>query len=78
MVDPALGSDIHHLAGGSTPPVDGVSALMEAVSTRHNDLIDPLISYHADPAMKDARGRTAADIAKQKGNDEAGASLAHR
>jgi ankyrin repeat protein len=31
----------------------------------------PLLTYGADPALKDRKGRTAGDIAKLKGNQDA-------
>jgi ankyrin repeat protein len=49
---------------------------MEAVSSGHNNLIAPLLSYKANPELKDDGGRTAADIASQKSNDEAVVLLA--
>jgi hypothetical protein len=67
------------LAAGADPnpqDSDGVSALMEAVATDHSELIGTLLSYGADPALKDARGRTAMDLARQKGKEDAIALLA--
>jgi hypothetical protein len=69
------------LAHGADPnrqDVDGVSALMEAVSTHHNELIGTLMAHGVDPALKDRKGRTATDIATQKGNDEAAGLIAGR
>jgi ankyrin repeat protein len=48
---------------------------MEAVTTKHNDLIGLLIEHRADPRLTDADGHTAADLAKASGNDEAIGSL---
>ncbi len=39
---------------------------MEAVSTEHNELIGPLIDHGADPALKDSKGRTAAESQHKK------------
>jgi hypothetical protein len=41
-------------------------------------MIPPLISHHADPMLTDRKGRSAADIAKSKGDEEAVRSLAGR
>jgi ankyrin repeat protein len=48
---------------------------MEAVSSGHNALIEALISHHADPALQDGEGHTAADLARSHGNQEAVALL---
>jgi ankyrin repeat protein len=36
------------------------------------------MAHNADPALKDSQGRTASDIAKQKGNNEAVGLLTRR
>jgi uncharacterized protein len=69
---------LDHGANPNLQDSEGVTALMEAVSTDHSAMIDTLISHRADPKLMDRRGRTAADIAKQQGNDEAARSLAGR
>jgi ankyrin repeat protein len=53
-----------------------VSALMEAVRTENNALIDILMDHHANPALTDGDGHTAADLARARGNAEAIRSLA--
>ena len=48
-----------------------MTPLMEAISTGHGEFITPLLTYGADVALKDQKGRTAGDIAKQKGYQDA-------
>jgi ankyrin repeat protein len=45
------------------------SALHRAVENGHADVIDTLLSAGADVSLKDAKGRTAVEIARQKGMD---------
>jgi ankyrin repeat protein len=49
---------------------------MEAVVTDHPELIRILLAYRANPALADREGRTAADLARQRGNQEAAELLA--
>jgi ankyrin repeat protein len=66
------------LENGAEPNVQdasGTTALMEAVSSGHNELIEALISHRADPALQDREGHTAADLARSRGNQEAVALL---
>ena len=68
------GSDTQHPQGNADQniqDIDGISALMEAVSRGDNELVELLLAKGADPALKDAAGRTASSIANKKGNAEA-------
>jgi hypothetical protein len=69
---------LKHGADPNLGDAEGVTPLMEAVSTNHSEMIPPLISHRADPMLTDHKGRTAADIAKLKGDEEAARSLAGR
>ncbi|HEX3839067.1 MAG TPA: ankyrin repeat domain-containing protein [Steroidobacteraceae bacterium] len=47
--------------------VDGGTALHGAASRGRNAIVNLLVAHNADPAIKDARGRTAADVANGVG-----------
>jgi ankyrin repeat protein len=52
------GADVNHRGG------DGGTALHGAASRGRNGVVNALVALHADLSIKDARGRTAADVAK--------------
>lgn len=49
---------------------DGVTFLMTAVFLRRADIVNLLLQAGADPAISDALGETAMDIARKKGYEE--------
>jgi ankyrin repeat protein len=51
---------------------------MEAIKTGHGSLVPLLLEHKADPSLKDAQGRTAADFARKRGDDRAAAALQKR
>jgi ankyrin repeat protein len=55
-------------AGGFTP-------LMEAGLNGQIELIELLLAFGADPALRDGEGRTAGDHARARGHDEAAERL---
>jgi ankyrin repeat protein len=48
---------------------------MEAALNGQLDLIDLLLAFGADPALRDGGGRSASDYARARGHDEAAARL---
>ncbi|WP_369750914.1 ankyrin repeat domain-containing protein [Pontibacter sp. BAB1700] len=49
---------------------NGGTALMFASMFGRNDLIGLLVKHGADKSLKDQRGLTALDLARQQGNEE--------
>lgn len=67
------GADINFIAHIRTPndrkSYDG-SSLILAVSSGHNDIVEILLKKGADKNLKNSKGKTALDIAKENGNDD--------
>ena len=56
---------------GSRPSIEATcAALHAAVENGHIEVVDVLIDAGADVQLKDAKGRTAAEVARAKGMDE--------
>jgi ankyrin len=66
------GADINHRAN------DGGTALHGAAGRGRNQLINLLVSHKADPSIKDARGRTPADVANGVGGGAFGRGPAEK
>ena len=68
------GADVNEMAPFTDSPRSRENMrppLHNAVEKGHVDVVDILLAAGADVYMKDAKGRTAAEIARQKGMDAA-------
>ena len=63
------GADVDDMISPWSLREAGGSALHEAVGNGHVDVVDTLLSAGANVSLRDTKGRTAMEIAKEKGMD---------